>query len=78
MHTLADNLAFPLRATLAGAWVVVQALNGERSSLRRGVVTRVERKGQLHHVGLAELVFVYPDPESAERIEMHRRWSESR
>lgn len=78
LSTLADNLDFPLQATLAGAPVSVQALAETRSSLRRGIVAVIERDGQTHAVSLVDLTFIDADPASAELLEMHRRWSGSR
>ncbi len=73
--TLVDNLDFPLHAILAGAPVTVQALTEDLSTLRRGIVARIERDGEAYHVSLADLVFVNPDGESADWLEMYRRWS---
>ncbi len=73
--TLEDELAFPLDATLAGVPVEVIELDSERSSSRRGIVAVVARDGQRFSAGLADLLFIDPDPVSAEWLEMHRRWA---
>ena len=43
--TLQDNLSFPLHATLAGVQVVLQSLDDQRSTLRRGIVAEVSATG---------------------------------
>jgi hypothetical protein len=73
--TQQDNLSFPLHATLAGVPVVMQGLDNQRSSLRRGIVAEVERDGRIYHVSLADLELVDPDPASAEWLETYRWWA---
>jgi hypothetical protein len=74
MCTLADELRFPLKATVVGELVEVMGIDERRSGLRRGVVARVSREGQDYRVGLAELEFVEADPVSAEWLEAYRYW----
>jgi hypothetical protein len=74
MCTLGEELRFPLKATVVGELVEVVGIDERRSSLGRGVVARVRRKGQDYQVGLAELEFVDPDPTSEEWLEAYRYW----
>lgn len=74
MCMLGEELRFPLSATVVGELVAVIGIDERRSSLSRGVVARVRRKGQDYRVGLAELEFVDPDPTSAEWLEAYRYW----
>jgi hypothetical protein len=71
---LQDNLTFPLRAALAGAPVVMEGLDDQRSSLRRGIVAQVKRDGRTYYVSLADLEPVDLDPASAGWLEMYRWW----
>jgi hypothetical protein len=68
------GLNFPLRARVLGELVDVVDLDGENSSLRRGITALVRKGGQEYSVGLADLEFVDPDPASAEWLEVYRYW----
>jgi hypothetical protein len=69
---LDDNLNFPLQAQVMGEPVEVIGLDDRRSSLRKGIVTRVRKGGREYSVGLAGLTFIAPDPTSAEWLAMYR------
>jgi len=69
-------LTFPLEARVLGDLVEVVDLDGANSSLRRGIVARVRKGDQEYPVGLADLEFVEPDPDSAEWLEIYRYWLE--
>ncbi len=73
--TLDDNLNFPLQARAVGEQVAVIGLDGRRSSLRRGILAQVRKGDKEYTVGLSELVFVDPDPGSAEWLEVYRYWA---
>jgi len=74
-YSLADNLQFPLHATLMDEPVIVRGFNEGRSSPHRGIVAKIERNGQTYDVSLVDLVFVDTDPVSAEWLAVFRRWS---
>jgi hypothetical protein len=72
--TLVDNLEFPLQAKALGNVVEVVGLDGNQSSLRRGILAIVRQGEQEFRVGLAELELIDPDPASAEWLAMYRYW----
>ena len=72
--TLEDNLGFPLQAKAMGNVVEAVGLDGNQSSLRRGILAIVRQGEQEYRVGLSELEFIDPDPASAEWLAMYRYW----
>ena len=59
---------------LLGELVQVVGIDESRSSIRRGVVALVKRGEKTVATSLADLVFVDPDPHSAEWLAVYRYW----
>jgi hypothetical protein len=72
--TLGERIHLPLQARIVGEDVEVIGLDDEQSDLRRGIVARVRKGGREYTVGLAELEFVDPDPESADWLAAYCLW----
>ena len=73
--TLDESLPFPLPGHHAGLPVSVLGLDGQASSLRRGIVARIRRDGHDYTAALADLTFGDLDESSAEWLAMHRWWA---
>ena len=63
-----DGLALPLQARALGDPVEFVDLDGESSSLRRGIVALVRKGDRQYSVALADLELVDPDPASAQEL----------
>lgn len=73
--TLAENLHFPLQAEALGDRVEVIDVLETASGLRGGVVAQIRKNGKEYTIGLSQLTFIDPDPESAELLAMYEYWA---
>lgn len=72
-YTLAEQLSFPLMASLIGETVKVTDIDSA-SSPRRGIVATVKRNGKAYQANLANLTFVEPDESTQELLAVHAKW----
>jgi hypothetical protein len=72
LTALSEGIGFPSRARALGDLVEVLDLDDEASSLRKGILAVVRKRGREYRVALSELEFVDPDPASAEWLEVYR------
>jgi len=70
-----ENVAWPLRAELAGMPVEVLGLDGSASGLRRGLVAHIRRDGEEYQAGLVDLTFADVEATSAEWLALARWWA---